>query len=469
MTCKCFIFSTESQINIFGKVACSLAKLKKLSFKVSVLAALFALTCYLAFDAVTVMMPIFVQVLPEGWALPSYKDVIFDVLGNAGLLLFFTLRKIFKKRLKLEHVIYCSLILSSVCTIVLAFCWRKTAVVGRSEHSVAFFIIFFVMSCLSRINNASYLPYMARYPKEYLVFVNFGIGISTTITSLFALAQGINEIVHTCPNEAVPPSNSSNNTYNLTLPEPNNRRSTNVTHRQTDTFSPRFSVATFLLIIASLYAIGLLSFVGLNNFRFSMRHIVNTEELIEDQEHPRSGKPRRKLVLLLVARGWTCLLLSTMYPLLSYASLPYGVSIFYFATIIGIGMVPVSNVLYLFLPLKSVRSITILTGVTTILVFYLVVLAAMSPCPILLHHNVGGILVVSRLFDLYADCGQTRVQHLISCLEYRLLTFLHYLVQCKLQGGVGGFESDPCAIMLKLHVFIFHRYVLILLPHLTLS
>ena len=93
---------------------------------------------------------------------------------------------------------------------MLAFSWRKIATVGGTEHSVAFFVIFFVMSCMSRINNASYLPYMARYPKEYIVFVNFGIGMSTTINSLLALAQGTSEIVHTCPDEAVMPSKPSN-------------------------------------------------------------------------------------------------------------------------------------------------------------------------------------------------------------------------------------------------------------------
>ena len=364
----------------------------KISFKMFILVTSFALTYFLAYDAPITQLPMIVQVLPEGWAFPSYLKVVLSALGNIGCVVYFLLTKIIKRRPRLDYFIYGLITAAFLCLVLLSFFWAETVEIGSNEHSVAFLVISFVIACLVSLNMLTYLPFMARFKKEYLIVFNFGQGFSTTLNSLLALAQGIGHKEEIC---------ASNHThFNSSTVKTVSNFSTSVTYGRGDLngndssiINARFTVSTFLLIVAAFQALGLLSFVGLNKMKLCKKELV-TPVAAENDIDTEKTILKKRVILLLILRCWSTFVFGIMHPLLPYASLPYGVEIFYYANAISLAMMPVSNIVYWFFPTKSLVTITVTFGVLTSVNVYITLIATMSPCPILMNSAIGGSLIV---------------------------------------------------------------------------
>ena len=102
---------------------------------------------------------------------------------------------------------------------------------------------------------------------------------------------------------------------------------------------------------------------------------------------------------LLVLQGWlSCQTHGIKTAVLPYATLPYGNNIYHLAVTIAECTKPFGCLFYHRYTLKSPLAIIIGGGFCTLLIGYIVAMASLSPCPILMDSAGGGALVVGISF-----------------------------------------------------------------------
>lgn len=225
---------------------------------VHVLACAFGLGAWVAVNGLWVELPLIVNVLPEGWELPSYLTVIIQ-LANLGPLLVTLMHKLYPGRLKEPIVIYSILSIGVVACVLLAFFWDETTVVAGRQHSTAFFVITFFLALVDCTSSVTFLPFMTRLPAKFITTYFIGEGLSGFIPAVIALAQGVG--MSRCDNSSEVAGNQTRGNWTL----------------QTVYLPPNFSTEVFFSLLAVMMCISLAAFVTLNKLP---RTFLSAENLV---------------------------------------------------------------------------------------------------------------------------------------------------------------------------------------------
>ncbi|KAL6488859.1 hypothetical protein MHYP_G00026000 [Metynnis hypsauchen] len=380
-----------------------------------VLACLFGIGSWVAINGMWVELPLVVPEIPEGWYLPSYLTVIIQ-LANIGPL-FITLMHRFKPgALDERPVIYTIVVMGAVATFLLAFLWKHTLVVGGAVHSVALLSLSFLLSVVDCTSSVTFLPFMMRLPPQYLTSYFVGEGLSGLIPALVALIQGVGMVQ--CKNAT---ANANISMENSTWGSSGEL----VAHYQ----QANFSAQVFFLFLSVMMIVCLGAFLMLNHLPAVAKE-RKCERYLDDATHrekagvglslqnsapeqkpmldssesplkePRSsfGKgtfSRAQLVFIFVVLAWVNALTNAVLPSVqSYSCLPYGNQAYHLATTMAAVANPVACFIAMFVPNRSLVLMVVLTVTGTGFGAYIMAMAALSPCPLLVHHDMGAALVV---------------------------------------------------------------------------
>lgn len=235
-----------------------------MSLYIHVLACAFGLGSWVAVNGMWVELPLIVNVLPEGWDLPSYLTVIIQ-LANIGPVLVTLVYKLCPGRLHENLVIYVVLTIGVIACILLTLFWKKTTVFLGQPRSTAFFIITFFLSLVDCTSSVTFLPFMMQLPPQYITTYFIGEGLSGFLPGLVALAQGVG--MAKCVNVSQPSGNLSNSGLkNFTL--------------ETQYLPPNFSTEIFFSFLVVMMVISLGAFGLLNHL--PQTYTLSTEDLVSD-------------------------------------------------------------------------------------------------------------------------------------------------------------------------------------------
>ncbi|XP_029974052.1 solute carrier family 52, riboflavin transporter, member 3-A [Salarias fasciatus] len=370
-----------------------------MSLFIHVLACAFGLGSWVAVNGLWVELPLIVNMLPEGWELPSYLTVIIQ-LANLGPLLVTLMHKLCPGRLKESAVIYCILSIGVLACILLAFFWKETTVVAGAPHSTAFFIITFFLSLVDCTSSVTFLPFMMQLPAKYITTYFIGEGLSGFIPGVVALAQGVG--MARCVNAST------------------NYTEGSMWHLQTQYLPPNFSTEVFFFFLAAMMCISLAAFVALNKLPRTFE--LSTENLVTDavpsvsggldnpgaeidrrsekshgREAARSGPLHSVYQLSFIyflvvwVNGATNGLLPSVQ---TYSCMPYGNLAYHLSAALASVANPVACTIAMFFQNRSLVFLGLLAALGTGFGSYNMAMAAMSPCPLLQGSVAGEAIIV---------------------------------------------------------------------------
>ncbi|XP_006794927.1 solute carrier family 52, riboflavin transporter, member 3-B [Neolamprologus brichardi] len=381
-----------------------------MSLLTHVLACLFGMGSWVAINGMWVELPLIVNDIPERWLLPSYLTVLIQ-MANIGPL-FITLMHRFRPGVLDERpVIYGIVGLGIVSTFLLAFLWKHTVTFGESLHSVPLLTLSFLLSVVDCTSSVTFLPFMMRLRPQYLTTYFAGEGLSGLVPAVVALIQGVS-VVH-CENATL--SNNSNITDNGML--------------QAIYQPAKFSAQVFFIFLSVMMVVCLVAFLLLNHHpavareRKSERYFsgeldrekkeqglslnAQTPEqkpMISPSEagkrEPRSSFGRGtysifEVVFIFVVLAWVNALTNGVLPSVqSYSCMPYGNKAYHLAATMGAVANPVACFIAMFIPIRSLVFMGVLTIFGTGFGAYIMGMAVLSPCPLLVHSTSGTVVIV---------------------------------------------------------------------------
>ncbi|XP_028281231.1 solute carrier family 52, riboflavin transporter, member 3-B [Parambassis ranga] len=376
-----------------------------MSLLTHVLACLFGMGSWVAINGMWVELPLVVNYIPEGWYLPSYLTVIIQV-ANVGPL-FITLMHHFRPGVLDERpVIYCIVGLGIIATFLLAFFWNHKVTIAGSSHSVPLLILSFLLSVVDCTSSVSFLPFMMRLRPQYLTTYFTGEGLSGLVPALVALIQGVG-VVH-CQNA----TQASNSTNSEAIHQP-----------------ARFSAQIFFVFLSAMMVVCLVAFIMLNHHPAVARERKSDRYFSEDLDHDKreqglslhaetpEQKPmispleatRKKnrssfgrgtysnfeVVFIFVVLAWVNALTNgVLPPVQSYSCLPYGKKAYHLAATMAAVSNPVACFIAMFMPIRSLVFMGCLTMFGTGFGAYIMAMAALSPCPLMIHTASGTVVIV---------------------------------------------------------------------------
>ncbi|KAL4629797.1 solute carrier family 52, riboflavin transporter, member 2 isoform X1 [Arapaima gigas] len=361
-----------------------------------VLVALFGMGSWVSVNSLWVELPVVVSVLPEGWDLPAYLSVLI-AFGNLGPVAMTLIHHFAPGRLNERlaiHIIQC---LAVVASAFLAIFWSQVVSVSGKMHSVPYLLLAFVLALVCCTSNVTFLPYMYRFPPQFIRTFFVGQGLSALFPCVVALGQGVGKLE--CLNSTL---------GNGTL-EPHNLKE-------------KFPAQNFFWFLFVMLVISGHSFLALT-LRVTAEPVKteggdpdtysNKEEIderdklqngatpvSEDQVevvHPTSAEsfwtPRNIYLLLLL--GVSNALSNGVLPSVqSFSCLPYGTVTFHLSVVFGNIANPLACFVAMFVLCRSNAGLGAMAAIGGVFATYLLVLAALSPCPPLLGTTVGIVLVV---------------------------------------------------------------------------
>ncbi|ELT94879.1 hypothetical protein CAPTEDRAFT_73779, partial [Capitella teleta] len=235
----------------------------------------FSLSSWIDLYGVNVEMPILVQYLPEGWALPSYSG-IFGSIANIGPLVYAAIAVLCPGNAKTRETftIYFIICSGAVTCILLSLFWDQTAFLWGAERSVAFFAMVFFLEFVDCTSCVVFLPFMSRFKASYMPSFMAGEEMGGMISGLVGLIQGVGgEPV--CTNITKEVFNETGDYYyNLTTMEP-------------QLTPPRFSVSAFFIFLFCIMCLSAISFTLLNYTQYCQKEMTQTDcaqKKYEEQE-----------------------------------------------------------------------------------------------------------------------------------------------------------------------------------------
>ncbi|XP_057684727.1 solute carrier family 52, riboflavin transporter, member 2 isoform X2 [Corythoichthys intestinalis] len=361
------------------------------------LMALFAMGSWISVNSLWVELPIVVNVLPEGWNLPAYLSVLI-AFGNIGPVAVTVTHHCAPGRLNERLLIHCIQVLAVVASALLAIFWKDSMVVAGELRSVPFLLITFVLSLVCCTSNVTFLPFMFRYPPQYIRTFFVGQGLSALLPCVVALGQGVGQLECPIVNGTVQPTHLEEN----------------------------FPAQNFFWFLFVMLFISALSFLALTRRPTASKDAPaddtqgtdNVTVKSGDETHPLSNgsspSPQEEvhldeapspamqtfwtlhnvylLALLAVSNALTNGVLPSVQ---SFTCLPYGNMAFHLSVVLGNIANPLACFLAMFVILRSSARLGILSLAGGAFAVYLMVLAAHSPCPPLQGKTAGVVLVVS--------------------------------------------------------------------------
>ncbi|XP_076845822.1 solute carrier family 52, riboflavin transporter, member 3-A isoform X2 [Brachyhypopomus gauderio] len=377
---------------------------------VHVLACAFGLGSWVAINGMWVELPLMVNVLPEGWDLPSYLTVIIQ-LANLGPLLVTLVHKLSPGRLRENLVIYLVLTLGVLACILLTVFWRKTTVVLGECRSTAFFILMFFLAMVDCTSSVTFLPFMMQLPAKYITTYFIGEGLSGFVPGLIALMQGVG--MSKCVNIS--------------------QIMDNLSHSDAESFAfetqylpPNFSTEVFFSFLAVMMVVSLGAFAMLDRvprtFESSAEHLVPEPGAVTSVcgglENPASsnlttngqeGDESHSSRPLVVKPFYTTCELAFVYFMVVWANgatngllpsvqtfscMPYGSLAYHLSAALASVANPVACVIAMFAPKRSLVFLGVLCLLGTGFGGYNMAMASMSPCPLLQDSPAGEAAIV---------------------------------------------------------------------------
>ncbi|XP_028436640.1 riboflavin transporter 2 [Perca flavescens] len=388
-----------------------------MSLLTHVLACLFGMGSWVAINGMWVELPLVVPQIQEGWYLPSYLTVIIQ-MANIGPI-FITLMHRFRPGVLDERpVIYCIVGLGIVATFLLTFFWRQTVTIGGSLHSVPLLVLSFLLSVVDCTSSVTFLPFMMRLRPQYLTTYFAGEGLSGLVPALVALIQGVG-VAH-CQNATL--AGAANTTAD---------NSTMVGGGELQAIYPpaKFSAEVFFVFLSAMMVVCLVAFILLNHhpavarernndLYFSgdlapgkreqglslhtqtpeQRPMISPLQAVRREARSSFGTgtySNLEVVFIFVVLAWVNALTNAVLPSVqSYSCLPYGNKAYHLAATMAAVANPVACFIAMFVPIRSLIFMGFLAIIGTGFGAYIMAMAALSPCPLLVHSASGTAVIV---------------------------------------------------------------------------
>ncbi|KAK1801156.1 hypothetical protein P4O66_022860, partial [Electrophorus voltai] len=379
---------------------------------IHMLACAFGLGSWVAINGMWVELPLIVNILPEGWVLPSYLTVIIQ-LANLGPLLVTLVHKLCPGRLRENLVIYLVLILGAVACVLLTVFWRKTTVILGELRSTAFFILMFFLALVDCTSSVTFLPFMMQLPAKYITTYFIGEGLSGFVPGLIALVQGVG--MSKCVNISQTVDNlshSDNESFAL----------------ETQYLPPNFSTEVFFSFLSAMMVVSLGAFAMLDwvprTFEISTEHLVPepgavisvcggvenpaasnlTTKSQEDDERswlrPLVVKPfytTRELTFVYFMVVWANGATNGLLPSVqTFSCMPYGNLAYHLSAALASVANPLACIIAMLAPKRSLVFLGVLCLLGTGFGGYNMAMAAMSPCPLLQDAPAGQAAILVR-------------------------------------------------------------------------
>ncbi|XP_026203946.1 solute carrier family 52, riboflavin transporter, member 2 [Anabas testudineus] len=358
------------------------------------LMALFAMGSWVSVNSLWVELPVIVTVLPEGWNLPAYLSVLI-AFGNLGPIAVTITHHCAPERLNERLIIYCIQALAVVTAGFLAIFWSHTVTIAGQERSLPFLLFTFLLSLVCCTSNVTFLPFMFRYPPQYIRTFFIGQGFSALFPCIVALGQGVGKLECKTVNGTVHP----------------------------EYLKESFPAQNFFWFLFVMLLISALSFVALTRRQTESQQDAQrkesdsaasakngdetdplhngttpvSEEQVQVEEKPpvqTFWTPQNIYLLALLAVS-NALTNGVLPSVQSFSCLPYGTMTFHLSVVLGNIANPLACFLAMFVILRSSTGLGFLSLGGGVFAAYLLALAALSPCPPLLGSSSGVALVVT--------------------------------------------------------------------------
>ncbi|XP_023330445.1 riboflavin transporter 2 [Eurytemora carolleeae] len=359
---------------------------------VDLLAVVFGISSWISINGLWVELPVLVNQLPEGWALPSYLSTIVQI-ANIGPIGYSLLRAFLPRPPPPHIIILIVLVLGCGASLGLALSWSVTSEIVGVERSTMLFVFVFLLSLVDCTSSVLFLPYMGLYRDVYLNSYLVGEGMSGFIPSIAALAQGVGGNP-TCQNQTL----TNGTTVLVPVSE-----------------EPRFTAQDFFLFLLGMMILSLTAFILLHFLPSSReereglipsgRRGSGSSEDLQTQHRDKddSGEISPRAVTpviqpgsiypLLVLLGAVCFLANGALPSIqSYSCLPYGNTVYHLAATLNAMANPLMAFLAMFLPCYNKKMVGLLALLGIITTSYIVATALNSP--VMLWGDLGAVLTV---------------------------------------------------------------------------
>ena len=182
------VYITKSD-NILGENTMGLPSSQRRVPFVDLLSICFGIGAWISINGVWVELPLLVEALPEGWALPSFMSIVIQI-ANIGPITYTVVRSLWPSVPLEKPAIYLLMVIGTLSSLLIAFFWDATSVIGGVNHSTGLLVLLFCLSLVDCSSSVLFMPFMARFRQVYLTSYLIGEGLSGLLPSLFALIQG---------------------------------------------------------------------------------------------------------------------------------------------------------------------------------------------------------------------------------------------------------------------------------------
>ncbi|KAL0830959.1 hypothetical protein ABMA28_001853 [Loxostege sticticalis] len=353
--------SEANRIKMFGV---------KRRIALDVLMACWGLGTWLGVNGLYVQLPLLVERLPEGWALPSSMTVAI-ASANVGLLLYALLKR-FVARVPDTAYIYGLLSVGLTALLLNSFLYTETAPIGGSDRSIAFLTLTFFTGLVGCTSSVLFYPYLRHFRDIYLTTYLVGEGLSGFIPSILALVQGVGGEPDCVP--------SADNSTLVPVYPP-----------------PRFDSTVFILLLAVLAALSLVSFALVDRCSaFNAERVAPSAVAKDDEaETQRESLLRPNWIGVMAMMACLNALMNGVLPSVqSYSCMPYGTQTYHLAVSLSTMANPLACLAGVWLRPVPSAALAAALAVTAVPFAYILTTALMSPAPPLLNTAGGDFLVI---------------------------------------------------------------------------
>ncbi|KAF3707186.1 Riboflavin transporter 2 [Channa argus] len=377
-----------------------------MSLLTHLLACLFGMGSWVSINGLFVELPLIVPHIPEGWYLPAYLSVIIQ-MANIGPLVVTLMHRFRPGALNETAVIYVIVSLGAVATFLLGFFWKETVVVAGAPHSVALLVLTFFLAAVDCTSSVTFLPFTMRLRPQYLTTYYIGEGLSGLLPALVALIQGVGVVQ--CINSTQPLNHTVNSSSTFDL--------------QAQYQQANFSAEVFFFFLSAMMLVCLVAFLLLNYHPAVAREHPNGEYAngVKEKSHrnrkwveekpmidscrPTNQKRRSsfgtgtyswlQVFYIFVILAWVNALSNAVLPSVqSYSCMPYGNNAYHLSATMAAVSNPLACFIAMFLPIRSLLLMGALTVVGSGIGAYIMGMAVLSPCPLLVNDTSGGAIIV---------------------------------------------------------------------------
>lgn len=291
--------------------------------------------------------------------MPAYLSVLI-AFGNLGPVAVTVSHHCAPGRLNERLLIHCIQALAVVASVFLALFWSHTVSIAGTDRSLVFLLLTFVLSLVCCTSNVTFLPFMFRYPPEYIRTFFIGQGLSALFPCVVALGQGVGKL------ECVTVNATANTTVNATV--------------KPEYLKENFPAQNFFVFLCVMLTASLLSFWALSRRQTSTQEDVLAQECAgteterkgeeshplhhggaaaSDQQTAGEEEPRtltfwtqRNISLLSLLAISNALTNGVLPSVQSFTCLPYGAMTFHLSVVLGNIANPLACFVAMFLVLR---------------------------------------------------------------------------------------------------------------------